>query len=254
MLLPWQKGTVVCIEQQTPNTKRFFIEATEQKVFNFVPGQFVTLDLPIHEKPNKRWRSYSIASWPNSTNVFELCIVLLEGGAGSTYLFDNVKEGAELTFRGALGVFTLPPEIDRDIYMICTGTGIAPFRSMVHHVIREKIPHKNIHLIFGCRKFGDALYANEMKELMRQDAGFKFYTCYSREVEENRDHLVRIGYVHQVYEELVQEHSFAKDDGSLHAPEALFYLCGWKNMVDEAKDRLHAMGYSKKDVHLELYG
>jgi CDP-4-dehydro-6-deoxyglucose reductase len=31
-------------------------------------------------------------------------------------------------------------------------------------------------------------------------------------------------------------------------------LCGWKNMVDEAKQRILALGYEKKDVHLELYG
>jgi ferredoxin-NADP reductase len=35
---------------------------------------------------------------------------------------------------------------------------------------------------------------------------------------------------------------------------ALFYLCGWKNMVDEARARIAALGYDKKDIHLELYG
>jgi CDP-4-dehydro-6-deoxyglucose reductase len=33
-----------------------------------------------------------------------------------------------------------------------------------------------------------------------------------------------------------------------------FYLCGWKNMVDEAKERIIAAGYDKKDIHLEIYG
>src|SRR5690606_9211390 len=99
------------------------------------PGQFVTIDLPIHEKPNKRWRSYSIASWPDGTNTFELVIVLLEDGVGSTWIFENVTEGTELTFRGPQGVFTLPDPIDRDLFLICTGTGIAPFRSMAHHLL-----------------------------------------------------------------------------------------------------------------------
>jgi CDP-4-dehydro-6-deoxyglucose reductase len=73
-------------------------------------GQFVTLDLPIHEKPNKRIRSYSIASWPDGTNVLELVIVLLEGGLGTTYLFNNIVVGSELTLRGPQGVFTLDEE------------------------------------------------------------------------------------------------------------------------------------------------
>ena len=81
MLQPWRTGTVIRIEDETSATRRFWIEVPDTERFDFKPGQFVTLDLPIHEKPNKRWRSYSIASWPDGTNVFELVIVLLEGGA-----------------------------------------------------------------------------------------------------------------------------------------------------------------------------
>ncbi len=148
---PWRKGTVIRILDETYNTKRYFIKVNELESFDFKPGQFVTLDLPIHEKPNKRWRSYSIASWPDDSNVFELLIVLLEGGAGTTYLFNEIKEGSELTYRGAQGVFTLPPVIDKDMFFVCTGTGIAPFRSMASYIQLHNIPHKNIYLIFGCR-------------------------------------------------------------------------------------------------------
>lgn len=59
------------------------MEVPELASFDFQPGQFVTLDLPIHEKLNKRWRSYSIASWPDGSNVFELVIVLDKDGAGT---------------------------------------------------------------------------------------------------------------------------------------------------------------------------
>src|SRR6476661_3762611 len=105
MLEPWRTGKVIKIEDATPTTKRFWIEIPELEKFNFKPGQFVTLDLPIHEKKNKRWRSYSIASAPDGTNTIELVIVLMEGGLGTTYLFNEVKEGSELTLRGPQGVF-----------------------------------------------------------------------------------------------------------------------------------------------------
>src|SRR5882724_5491092 len=106
-LQPWRSGKVIRIEDETYNTRRYWIEIPELTDFDFQPGQFVTLDLPIHEKVNKRWRSYSIASWPDNTNVFELIIVLLEGGAGTQYLFNQVKLGSEITFRGPQGVFIL---------------------------------------------------------------------------------------------------------------------------------------------------
>src|SRR3954462_4337121 len=101
---PWRKGIVTRIENETASTRRFWIKVPDIESFDFVPGQFVTLDLPIHEKPNKRWRSYSIASWPDGTNVFELVIVLLEDVLGTPYLFNEISEGSELTLRGPQGV------------------------------------------------------------------------------------------------------------------------------------------------------
>lgn len=244
-LLPWQKGIVTRIEDATYNTRRFWITLSETDRFDFLPGQFVTLDLPIHEKPNKRWRSYSIASWPDGTNTFELLIVLLEGGAGTTYLFNEVKEGSELTLRGPQGVFTLPQQIDKDLYLVCTGTGIAPFRSMVHYIKLHNIPHQNIYLIFGTRARRDLLYLDEMRRLETEVENFHFIPTLSREQWDGC-----CGYVHAIYENLVHE----KLNGSTELPPANFYLCGWKNMVDEAKQRIINLGYDKKMIHLELYG
>jgi ferredoxin-NADP reductase len=255
MLQPWQTGKVIRIVNETSNTRRYWIEVPEIKSFDFEPGQFVTLDLPIHEKPAKRQRSYSIASWPDGTNVFELVIVLLEGGAGTTWLFNEIKEGHELTFRGPQGKFTLPDPIDRDLFFICTGTGIAPFRSMAHHIVNHNILHQNIYLIFGCRKLGDSLYGKELQELAEKSTNFHYIPTYSREVPENQNHLIRTGYVHPIYEEICRANCNA---GAIADPNALkpayFYLCGWKNMIDEAKQRIQALGYDRKVIHQELYG
>jgi ferredoxin-NADP reductase len=120
--------------------------------FPFKPGQFVTLDLPIHEQRNKRWRSYSIASMPDESNVIELVIVYVENGLASKYIFDEIKEGSELTLRGPQGVFVLPEQLNKDIYLICTGTGIAPFRSMLQYINQHSLPHKRLYLLYGTRK------------------------------------------------------------------------------------------------------
>jgi CDP-4-dehydro-6-deoxyglucose reductase len=238
-LLPWRKGFVTRIEDETYNTKRFWIQVPELEVFDFTPGQFVTLDLPIHEKPNKRWRSYSIASWPDGSNIFELVIVLLEGGLGTTYLFNDVKTGSELSFRGAQGVFTLREDsLQKDLFFVCTGTGIAPFRSMMHHIKNHHTPHGNMYLLFGTRTQKDILYYEEMMQLEKELPGFHYVPTLSRE-----DWPGRKGYVHSIYEELCAGKQAAS-----------FFLCGWKNMIDEAKQRILAMGYDKKCIHQELYG
>lgn len=239
----WQTGIVTRIEQATPNTRRYWIKFPETENFDFKPGQFVTMDLPIHEQKNKRWRSYSIASMPDGTNVIELVIVYLEGGLGTTYLFNEVKEGSELILRGPQGVFTLPETIDHDLVLICTGTGIAPFRSMLHYINTHNIPHGDLHLIFGTRTKQDLLYAEEMKELEKSLSGFTFHPALSRETWDGHHWQGHTGYVHPIYEEICAG-----------TKPAHFMLCGWKVMIDEAKTRLLQMGYDKKAIHLELYG
>lgn len=244
MLAPWITGKVIRIIDETPTTRRFWIEIPEMPVFDFKPGQFITIDLPIHEKANKRLRSYSLSSWPDGSNIFELIIVKLQDGAGSTYLFNEIKEGSELKLRGPQGVFVLPPVLDKDLYLICTGTGIAPFRSMVHWIKDKNIPHQKIHLIFGCRTKADLLYYDELRSLNNELEGFKFHPVLSREQWEGKT-----GYVHSIYMEL------CKNNSSEAVPEpAYFLLCGWRAMIDEAKKNLLDMGHDKKTIHVELYG
>ena len=243
-LEPWRIAKVIKIANETSNTRRYWMQVPELEKLDFKPGQFVTLDLPIHEKKNKRWRSYSIASWPDGTNVFELVIVLLEDGAGTSYLFKEVKVGDEISFRGPVGVFTLPDDLDTDYYFICTGTGIAPFRSMLHGIAINAIPHKNVYLIFGTRKKENLLYYEELKNLAAANPGIHYIPVLSRE-----DWDGATGYVHQVYKDLI----LAKKVGD-ELPPAHFYLCGWKNMIDEAKQTKTELGYDRKMIHQELYG
>lgn len=234
----WQNGRIIRVEDETPNTRRYWIETPGLDRFDFQPGQFVTLDLPIHEKPGKRWRSYSISSWPDGSNVFELIIVLAEGGAGSSYIFEHFSAGKEIRYSGPRGKFTLPAVLDRDLFLVCTGTGIAPFRSMLHHIALHKIPHRNVYLIFGCRRKEDLLYYDEMKELTAGNLGLHYIPTLSRENWEGRT-----GYVHSIYTELCAGKQPAN-----------FYLCGWRQMIEDARKKIQEMGYDKKSIHLELYG
>lgn len=239
---PWRTGTIIRIEDETSSTKRFWIQIPELDRFDFIPGQFVTLDLPIHDQPNKRWRSYSIASAPDGTNVFELVIVLMEGGLGTTYLFNLAEVGTKFAVRGPQGHFVLPDPITSDIFMVCTGTGIAPFRSMVQHIHHNNIPHKEIYLIYGTRKCQDALYLDELMDLKQKLPSFHYFPTFSRE--QSVAEGLCMGYVHGIYEQLLQEQR--------DSPQ--FFLCGWKDMITEARQRIQQFGIDKKSIHFELYG
>lgn len=239
---PWRNARIIRIENETVSTKRFWIEIIDIDHFDFIPGQFITLDLPIHEQQNKRWRSYSIASAPDRTNVVELVIVLMEGGQGTNYLFNDAVVGTSFPVRGPQGHFVLPDPITTDLFMICTGTGIAPFRSMLHQIHQNNIPHKEIFLIYGTRKFTDALYLNELMDLKQKLPGFHYFPTFSRE--EQVAEGLSIGYVHGVYEQLLQEQKV----------DPQFFLCGWKDMITDARQKIQALGIGKDAIHFELYG
>jgi CDP-4-dehydro-6-deoxyglucose reductase len=244
----WYDSKVIKIEDQTPNTKRFWVEIETNEPFDFKAGQFVTMDLPIHEKRLKRWRSYSIANAPDGGKVLEFCIVYLEGGAGTHYFFNEVEIGTPIRFKGPSGTFCLPDDIEKDLVLICTGTGVAPFRSMLWDIYHNEKKRRNIHLIFGTRHANGILYQDEFEDLADKMPEFKYSVALSREENLNSSDYsfeTTKGYVHKLYQETYRENRADVD----------FYICGWSNMIDDAVENLILKsGYDKSQVHYELYG
>lgn len=246
MARKWYDSQIVKIEDASSTTRRFWLNIPTEESFDFRAGQFITMDLPIGEKRRDRWRSYSIASSPQA-DLLELCIVKLEGGKATSYLFDEGEVGMPIRFKGPEGMFVLPEEITTDLVFICTGTGVAPFRSMIQDLLAEGQTQHNIHLIFGTRQVEGILYREEFEVLAQQYPNFSYSVALSREKElEQIDYNfpIQAGYVHGIYE---------AHYGQVR-PDVRFYLCGWSNMVDEARQRFVEMGYEQQQVVYELYG
>lgn len=233
-------GVVSRILDETPNVKRFFIKIPELERYDFHAGQFTMLDLPILSKVTTR--AYSIASPPSENNEIELVIVLKDGGLGTAYLFGEIKEGSFVRVSEPIGKFTRPrPEsFKQALIFVCTGTGIAPFRSMILDIIAHNVPFRQITLVKGCRTKNDILYHEEMKALSEKTPGFSFIPVLSRPEQGGWDG--KKGYVHEVYLQLLDQY-----------PDAIVYLCGWKAMVQEARTRLAERGIPKERIRFELY-
>lgn len=236
MSYTYNKSTIFKILQETENVKRYFIKVPDDLPFNFRAGQFTMIDLPIEHKYTNR--AYSIASAPNNENWFELCIVLNPQGKGTPFMWENYQVGDEVMVSKPLGKFGIPDVIDRDICFICTGTGIAPLRSMLIDILKNNKTNKNLYMIFGTRYEKDILYREEMESLMKEYKNFKFIPVLSRE----ENWSGKKGYVHSIYEELFKDKN-----------PAYFYLCGWKDMLKETIERLTNMGYEKKFIKFESY-
>jgi ferredoxin-NADP reductase len=240
----WYDSQIIDIQSETDSTKRLWVKIHGEEKVHFKAGQFVTMDLPISDKRLKRWRSYSIASAPNTegSDILEFCIVKAEESTGgSRYLCEEAVLGTPIRFKGPDGAFFLKQPLEKDLVFICTGTGVAPFRSMIWDMYNHNISFKSIHLIFGTRYENDILYRKEFEELIQKMPNFKYDVALSRE----KNWKGWKGHVHDVYTEGYREKRSDVD----------FYICGWSKMIDDVVAKLIVeLGYDKSQIHYELYG
>ena len=216
-----------------PEVRHFVFEVPEVEKFTFIPGQFVSMNQVMNGK--KITRAYSIASAPSDNNRFELCLNLVREGLLSPRLFE-MQPGDTIDIRPPLGMFVLrnPP---RDTVFIATGTGIAPFRSILQGQLNQT--SQAFTLVFGVRHESHLMYRAEFEEMARKYPHFRFLPTLSRPTE---SWTGRSGHV------------------QAHLPDAIgerrdvdVFLCGLKLMVDDVRNILKEMGFERKQILFEKY-
>ncbi len=236
---------LVDIIKETDKNWRFIFESPLYDEIKFPSGQLVQLLAKPYapsEGGDSIKRNYSISSWADGTNKFELIITYLEGGKMSEYLFKEAKIGDEFVYKGPMGIFTLPDNLmDRDIYLVSTGSGISPFRSMINYLYENKVPFKNIKLFFGTRTESDLLYRAELEKIQKELPNFEYIPSLSQESKEG----FKEGHVHEHYLKLI-------DDSS---EKPWVYFCGWDRMISEGRFHLDERGFEMtKDIRVEIFG
>src|ERR1700722_15460063 len=113
----------------TDLTRHIEFEMQTAPRFGFVAGQWLSFKTKKADG-EEITRAYSIPPPPQDNNKFALCLNRVQDGFMSNFLCD-MKEGDEISCQGPFGDFILRPPL-RDTIFIATGTGIAPFRSMLH--------------------------------------------------------------------------------------------------------------------------
>ena len=135
------------------------LPATE--TFKFYAGQYVELIL----KDGKR-RSYSMANPPHSAAALELHIRHLPGGLFTDHVFGvgatQMKEREILRIEGPLGSFFLREDSDLPIVMLASGTGFAPIKSIIEHMVHQGIK-RPVTLYWGGRRPAD-LYMHALAQ------------------------------------------------------------------------------------------
>jgi ferredoxin-NADP reductase len=222
----------------SPQTKHLEFAVTTIPRFGFVAGQWLSFKT---NKPDGEeiTRAYSIASPPGDDNRFALCLNRVQDGFMSNFLCDmNVSD--EISCQGPFGDFILRPPL-RDTVFIATGTGIAPFRSMLHWLLADPVRHqdKQLDLLFGNRTEKDIYYHEEFLDLASHHTNFHYHPTLSRGAPEWRG--LR-GYVQEHVPGIVQSRI------NMHA-----YICGLDKMIKANRELLKGLGWDRKSILYEKY-
>jgi ferredoxin-NADP reductase len=208
-------------------------EMTLNAPLEFRAGQFINLAVP-GAKPRGE-RSYSVYSEPAQSGRLDFVIKLLEGGAASEYLRCS-DVGAEMQIKGPYGVFTLTTE-NAPIWFLATGTGLAPYRCMLHEAVRNRDP-RPFRVFFGVRDQADLFGVEDLQMYRRELPDFEYTICLSRPTP-GWD-----GYVGRITNLLAERTSVPTDH---------YYLCGNGPMIEEAKAILKERGLDRKHIHYEKF-
>ncbi len=137
------------------------------------PGQWLSLRLPIGEKP-PLVRAYTLAAPPQPGGALELLFDRVPGGLGSEYLW-TLAPGDSVEFSGPVGNFVLPPSED-DLVFAARYTGIVPFRAMLQAMDNGALAARRVNLVYGAARPADLVYHAELTELAaRHDGWFAYH-------------------------------------------------------------------------------
>ena len=223
------------------NESVFVIRFAPSKKFSYQPGQFISVLVPSNTRKGKTVkRCYSLASSPAESkyhNQYEICVKLVPGGKGSTYLSD-LRKGDVFFAEAAFGGFTYqPPAPGRSVVFICTGTGIGPFRSMVRSEEFLSNPPPDSMCFFGVRYDSELVYRKTFEA-----SGVKTLCAVSRPSEHWSGFKGRVT-------DLLRS---MPRDWKWHSTD--FYICGSGEMSDEVIEILQAgHGVSPSAIYRENF-
>ncbi len=217
----------------------------EQPAFSFTAGQFVSIAFTANGEDAKR--SYSIASAPRlaeEKGTIEIAIGLVPNGKASQY-FTAMKPGDQCTMTGPFGVLTLPaPSKDEPsrLVLAATGTGVAPYRSMLPELKECADQGTRIHLLMGARTRQDLFYQDDFQTLANSSENVIYETCLSREQATDASKGELTGYIQDRLKIL-----------SLMPGQDLVYLCGNPAMIDDNLKLLAELGFGPRQIKREKY-
>ena len=225
---------VTTIQRPTADVALLTLQLPATETFRFYAGQYIEVIL----KDGKR-RSYSMANAPHAAAALELHIRHLSGGLFTDHVFGAgataMKEREILRLEGPFGSFFLREDSQLPIVMVASGTGFAPIKAIVEHMIHQEI-RRPITLYWGGRRPAD-LYMNALAEQWANTVpAFTYIPVISDALPED-GWGGRTGFVHR---------AVMQDFADLSGHQV--YACGAPIVVDSARREFIAQCHLSEDA------
>ena len=222
---PNQSQTLVIsgIRDQARITRSF--DLRPERAVDFTPGQVAILRVEGEEPAY-----FAFAGAPADLDLE----VLVKQKAGASRVIYDMRIGDQIELLDVCGRgFKLDEMTGRDLVFVAMGTGVAPLRSALRHVLQRKDEFGKLVVLYGARTPDDFCYRDETDTW--EIEGVELRQVISRP--DGHDWSGRTGYVQSLLDNVLPD---------LTSPVAL--ICGSREMIDQTRDRLGKMGFKPEEI------
>jgi len=241
---PWSdrehRLACVAVTPESPDVMTFTFRPDHSGLwFRYLPGQFVTLELPVGPEPVLR--TYTLSSSPSRPYTVAVTVKAQAGSTGTRWMFDHLKPGMVLKAIGPLGDFSYVRHPGRKYLFISAGSGITPMMSMTRD-LGDRSPDSDIAFVHCARTPDDIIFRAELeakaREMENLTLGF----------------VVRQAARGQLWSGLKGRIDKAKI--ALLAPDFLdrtVFCCGPEPFMATVRESLASAGFDMKNYHEETF-
>lgn len=165
---PWndRQHLLECLSvtPEAPDVMTFTFRADRMNWFRYVPGQFVTLELPVGPEPVMR--TYTLSSSPSRPYALAVTVKAQKESIGTRWMFENLKPGMRIRAFGPLGDFSYVRHPGEKYLFISAGSGITPMMSMTRDM-SDRAPQSDIVFLNCSRSPSDIIFRHELEYMAR---------------------------------------------------------------------------------------
>jgi Na+-transporting NADH:ubiquinone oxidoreductase subunit F len=226
----------------TADIRFFRLTLKNRQKIGFVPGQYIQLRVPAYPgNAGDVQRAYSIASDPADHKGIELIIRRVPGGISTTWAFDHLQVGHDVTFNGPFGEFRLS-DTDAPIIFIAGGSGMSPVKAMLHHMKNHQIARPAV-FYFGVNTPEEQFFTELMCRFQQDVPNFRFVPVVLRPGEPGR-WTGQTGLVTDALRRDLSVEAAARSEA---------YLCGSPGMIDASIQVLNDLGMSSTRIFYDKF-